>query len=141
MDKNQEAYYVPPPSLYLPPDGIRVTLIGSDQQWIEEITGGLESTFPTITVTFYHVEEESKDQWEWELAMADHADLLIVDLGSATQQELLIAFLHQGNKCWYNVPEDFANVPLLSLLNTLSANMFQGHEQLHNLLRAFLGDE
>lgn len=141
MDKNQEAYYVTPPSLYLPPDGIRITLIGSNQEWIEEVTDGLESTFPTITVTFYHVEEKTKDQWEWTLAMAEMADLLIVDLGSATQQELLISFLHLGNKCWFSVPEDFENVALLSLLNTLNGNMFQGSEQLNNLLRAFLGND
>lgn len=141
MDKNQEAYYVTPPTLYLPPDGIRISLVGSDQEWVETITGGLENTFPTITVTFYHVEEHSKDQWEWVMSTADLADLLIVDLGSATQQELLISFLHQGNKCWYSVPEEFDNIALLSLLNTINANMFQGHEQLHNLLRVFLGDD
>lgn len=141
MENNQEAYYVTPPSLYLPPDGIRITLIGSNQEWIDTITTGLESTFPSITVTFYHVEEQSKDQWEWTLSMAELADLLIVDLGNATQQELLISFLHQGNKCWYSVPEGFENIPLLSLLNTLGANMFQGHEQLHNMLRAYLGND
>jgi hypothetical protein len=141
MDKNQEAYYVTPPTLYLPPDGIRITLVGSDQEWIESITTGLENTFPTITVTFYHVEEQTKDQWEWVLAMADLADLLIVDIGSASQQELLISFLHQGNKCWYSVPEECDNIPLLSLLNTLNANMFQGAEQLNDLLRTFLGND
>lgn len=141
MDKNQEAYYVTPPSLYLPPDGIRITLVGSDQEWIEAITTGLENTFPTITVTFYHVEEQTKDQWEWVLAMADLADLLIVDIGSATQQELLISFLHQGNKCWYSVPEECDDIPLLSLLNTLNANMFQGAEQLNELLRTYLGND
>jgi len=138
---NQEAYYVTPPSLYLPPDGIRITLIGSNQDWIENITNGLESTFPSITVTFYHVEEETKDQWEWTLAMSEMADLLIVDLEHATQQELLIAFLHLGNKCWFSVPEEFTNIPLLSLLNTQGGNMFQGSEQLNNLLRAFLGND
>jgi hypothetical protein len=138
---NQEAYYVTPPSLYLPPDGIRITLIGSNQDWIENITNGLESTFPSITVTFYHVEEETKDQWEWTLAMSEMADLLIVDLEHATQQELLIAFLHLGNKCWFSVPEEFTNIPLLSLLNSQGGNMFQGSEQLNNLLRAFLGND
>lgn len=141
MDKNQAAYYVTPPSLYLPPDGIRITLIGSNPEWIDTTTASLENTFPTVTVTFYHVEEKTKDQWEWTMAMADHADLLIVDLGNASQQELLISFLHLGNKCWFSVPDDFDNIPLLSLLNTLSANMFQGYEQLHNLLRAFLGND
>jgi hypothetical protein len=125
----------------LPPEGIRITLVGSDQEWIETITTGLENTFPTITVTFYHVEEQSKDQWEWVLAMADLADLLIVDIGSSSQQELLISFLNQGNKCWYSVPEEHDNIPLLSLLNTLNANMFQGPEQLNDLLRAFLGND
>jgi hypothetical protein len=138
---NQEAYYVTPPSLYLPPDGIRITLIGSNQDWIETITNGLESTFPSITVTFYHVEEETKDQWEWTMAMSEMADLLIVDLQHATQQELLIAFLHLGNKCWFSVPTDFGNIPLMSLLNTLGGNMFQGSEQLNNLLRAYLGND
>jgi len=141
MDQNKEAYYVTPPSLYLPPDGIRITLIGSDQDWIEQVTEGLESTFPTITVTFYHVEEESKDEWEWTLAMSEMADLLIVDLGSSTQQELLIAFLHIGNKCWFSVPEEFENIPLLSLLNTLGGNMFQGNDQLHSLLRTYLSND
>ena len=73
--------------------------------------------------------------------MSEMADLLIVDLEHATQQELLIAFLHLGNKCWFSVPEEFTNIPLLSLLNTQGGNMFQGSEQLNNLLRAFLGND
>jgi hypothetical protein len=141
MDNKTEAYYVTPPTMHLPVEGIRVALIGSDQDWIERVTDSLEDTFPTITTTFYHLEEHTKGSWEWLLAMSELADLVIIDLGSATQQELLIAFLHLGNKTWFNVPEDFDNIPLLSLLNTISANVFGTSEQLHSMLRAYLGND
>jgi hypothetical protein len=146
MDSSTEATFVTPPTIYLPPEGIRITLIGTHAEWIERLTDSLENTFPTVSITFYHLDSTSASQWEWLMAMSDLSDLVFVDVGSATKQEMLISFLHLGNKLWFSVPDEdydtpFNDIALLCLLNTINANVFSSTEQLHNMLRVFLADE
>ena len=146
MDSSTEATFVTPPHIYLPPEGIRITLIGTNAEWIERLTNSLENTFPSVSITFYHLDDATSTSWEWLMAMSDLSDLVFVDIGSATKQEMLISFLHLGNKLWFSVPDEEYDVPfndidMLSLLNTINANVFGSTEQLHNMLRVFLADE
>lgn len=146
MDSSTEATFVTPPHIYLPPEGIRITLIGTNAEWIERLTNSLENTFPSVSITFYHLDDATSTHWEWLMAMSDLSDLVFVDIGSATKQEMLISFLHLGNKLWFSVPDEEYDVPfndidMLSLLNTINANVFGSTEQLHNMLRVFLADE
>jgi hypothetical protein len=72
--------------------------------------------------------------------MAEQADLIMINAGKATNLELMISTMHLGNKTWFYIDPEVVDKNLRILLNTINANMFNDSEQLHNMLKAFLGN-
>jgi hypothetical protein len=133
-------YYITPPTIFLPEDGLKIAFIGTDNEWVEELTDDLETTFTSIPMTFYHLEPNTSDNWQWLYMMAEQADLIMINAGKATNLELMISTMHLGNKTWFYIDPEVVDKNLRILLNTINANMFNDSEQLHNMLKAFLGN-
>ena len=139
MDEIQN-YYITPPTIFLPEDGLKIAFIGTDNEWVESLTDDLETTFASIPMTFYHLEPKTSDNWQWLYMMAEQADLLMVNTALASNLELIIATINLGNKTWFYVDPANVDKNLRILLNSINANTFNDSEQLHNMLKAFLGN-
>jgi len=139
MDDNQN-FYITPPTIFMPPSGLRVTLLGTDDDWVDELTEELEETLPSIPMTFYHLDEKSVNQWQWLYMMTGHSDLLMINVAKATKNELLTAFLHVGNKTWFFVDADEVDTDLIVLLNSINANVFSDTDELGEMMRVFVNN-
>jgi hypothetical protein len=140
MDDTQN-YYITPPTIFLPEEGLRITVIGTDEDWTEQLSDDLEDTFPTVPMTFYHLDERTNDQWQWLYHMVDSSDLIMVNVGRCTALELNLAFLTaNGNKVWFFVDKEVVDKEVRILLNSINANVFNNREQLHLMLRNFVGE-
>jgi hypothetical protein len=139
MDDTQN-YYITPPTIFLPEDGIRITVFGSDDLWTEKISDDLEETFPTVPMTFYHLDVATADNWQWLFHMSESSDLLMVNVSEASIIEMHIAFLKLSNKVWFYVDKEQVDKDTRILLNTVNANVFHDSEQLHAMLRNYVGE-
>lgn len=140
MDDSQN-YYITPPTLFMPTDGLKITFLGVDDKWVEDLGESLEETFSTIPMTFYHLDETTQDNWQWSYHMAEMSDLIMVNVAQASPIELLLAFNSMGNKVWFYVDKLEVDNDIKMLLNTVNANVFNSEDQLHAMLRAFIGND
>jgi len=140
MDDTQN-YYITPPTIFFPEDGIRITVIGTqDETWTEQLSDDLETTFPTVPMTFYHLDPGSADNWQWLYQMAETSDLIMVNVGEATPIEMHISLLKLSNRVWFYVDKELVDKDTRILLNTINANVFHDSEQLHAMLRNYVGE-
>jgi hypothetical protein len=134
-------YYITPPTLFLPPTGLRVSLIGVDEDWIDNMSDELEDTLPSIPMTFYHLDTKTSDQWQWQFHMMEQSNLIVVNVVQCQTIDLLLSFLHMGdNKIWFYVDPDEVNKDIMTLLNTINANVFANTAEFHSMLTAFIGN-
>lgn len=139
MDDTQN-YYITPPTIFLPEEGIRITVFGSDDIWTDELSDSLETTFPTVPMTFYHLDNATADNWQWLFQMSETSDLIMVNVSEANILEMHIAFLKLSNKVWFYVDKEVVDKDTRILLNTVNANVFHDSEQLHAMLRNYVGE-
>lgn len=139
MDDSQN-YYITPPTIFLPAEGIRITVLGTDEDWADLLSDDLEHTFPTVPMTFYHLDDATANQWQWLYHMAEASDLLMVNVAQATAIEMNIAFIKMGPKVWFYVDNEIVDKDTRILLNTINANVFNDSEQLHAMLRNYVGE-
>ena len=141
MTEEIQHYYITPPTLFLPPTGLRVSLIGVDDDWIDDLSDSLEDTLPSIPMTFYHLDNKSADQWQWQFHMMEQSNLIIVNVARSETIDLLLSFLHIGdNKIWFYVDPDQVDKTIVTLLNTINANVFASHDEFHSMLTSFIGN-
>lgn len=140
-NQDEQHYFITPPTMFLPPDGMRITVIGIDDMWTEELGDKLEDTFPNIPITFYHLDSATASQWEWQHMMAEHSNLVMVNLEKCTQLDLITAMNHSGeNKLWIYTNPLTVDKSVVALLNTINANIFFNTTQLIDMLRAYLSE-
>jgi hypothetical protein len=139
MDDAQN-YYITPPTIFFPEEGIRITILGTDELWAEQVSDDLETTFNTVPMTFYHLDTASADNWQWIYQMAETSDLIMVNVGEASPIEMNIAMLNLSNKVWFYVDKEVVDKDTRILLNTINANVFHDSEQLHAMLRNYVGE-
>lgn len=139
MDDAQN-YYITPPTIFLPEDGIRITVLGTDELWAEQLSDDLETTFPTVPMTFYHLDAAGADNWQWLYQMAETSDLIMVNVGQTNLMEMYIAMLKLSNRTWFYVDKELVDKDTRILLNTVNANVFHDSEQLHAMLRNYVGE-
>lgn len=139
MDDAQN-YYITPPTIFFPEDGIRITVFGSDEIWTDQLSDDLENTFPTVPMTFYHLDIANADNWQWLFQMSETSDLIMVNVSEANTIEMYMAFLKLSNKFWFYVDKEQVDKDTRILLNTVNANVFHDSEQLHAMLRQYVGE-
>lgn len=140
MDEESQNYYITPPTIFFPEEGIRITVLGTDEEWTEQLSDDLEQTFPNVPMTFYHLDYNSHDQWQWLYHMVDASDLIMVNVGRATRIEMYMSLVTHGPKVWYYVDRSLVDKDTKILLNTIGANVFNDSDQLHAMLRNFVGE-
>lgn len=134
-------YYITPPTLFLPPTGLRVSLVGVDEEWIDNMSDELEDTLPSIPMTFYHLDTSTSDQWQWQFHMMEQSNLIVVNVAQCETIDMLLSFLHMGdNKIWFYVDPDEVDKNIMTLLNTINANVFSHPAEFHGMLTAFIGN-
>ena len=142
MSEESQHYFITPPTMFLPPDGLRVTVIGTDDEWTDLLGDVLEGTMPNMPMTFYHLDKATADQWQWLYHMSESSNLIMVNVSKTTQLELTLAMSYSSeNKIWFYVDPDQVDMNLIMLLNTMNANVFSSSDQLVSMLRAYIGNE
>ena len=125
MTEESQHYYITPPTLFLPPAGLRVSLIGVDEDWIDGMSDDLEDTLPSIPMTFYHLDTKTADQWQWQFHMMEQSNLIVVNVARCLTIDLLLSFLHIGeNKIWFYVDPEEVDKNVMTLLNTINAKTY-----------------
>lgn len=127
--------------MFLPSDGLRIALIGVDEDWTESLSDDLEDTFPSIPMTFYHLDKSTKDQWQWLYHMINQSNLIMVNVAKCTNLELMLATMDIDNKSWFYVDVENTDKNIRVLLNTINANVYNTSEQLHMMLRNFIAND
>jgi len=139
--EEEQNYYITPPTMFLPTDGLRIALIGVDEDWTESLSDDLEDTFPSIPMTFYHLDKSTKDQWQWLYHMINQSNLIMVNVAKCTSLELVLATMDIDNKSWFYVDVENTDKNIRVLLNTINANVYNTSEQLHMMLRNFIAND
>jgi len=139
MDDTQN-YYITPPTIFLPEEGLRITILGTDENWTEQLSDDLETTFPTVPMTFYHLDAATADNWQWLYQMVESSDLIMINVGQTNLMEMYIALLNLSNKTWFYVDKELVDKDTRILLNTINANVFHDSDQLHAMLRNYVGE-
>lgn len=131
-------YYITPPTIFLPEEGIKITAVGTDDIWIDKLSDDIENTFPTVPITFYHLDSNTVDQWQWLYHMVETSDLIMINVSKATILEMNMIFLHMNPKMWFYVDKKEVDKNIRILLNIASANIFTNSEELHAMLRNYV---
>jgi hypothetical protein len=92
-------------------------------------------------MTFYHLDSKTSDQWQWQFHMMEQSNLIVVNVSQCETIDLLLSFLHMGdNKIWFYVDPDEVDKDIMTLLNTINANVFANTAEFHSMLTAFIGN-
>lgn len=140
MDEENQNFYITPPTLFLPAEGLRIAILGVDDEWAEQLSDDLETTFPNMPMTFYHLDEPHRNEWQWMFHMIDHCNLIMINVSKLTPLEMMLAALNISNKTWFYVDVEQVDNDIRILLNTINANVFNNAEQLHAMLKNYIGD-
>ena len=140
-DDDTQHLFITPSTMFLPADGLRIAAIGADSEWIDKLGDDMEHAFPAIPMTFYHLDDTTREQWEWQYMMTSHCNLVMVNLANATVLDLITALRYIGeNKLWIYTDPEKVDKNIIALLNTIDANIFFSSEQMISMLRAYVGE-
>jgi hypothetical protein len=135
---SEQHYFITPPTLFLPVDGMKISVIGLDEDWTDQLGDVLENALPGIPMTFYHLDESTSNQWQWQYHMSQVSNLVVVNVSKATEIDLITALNYIGdNKLWFYVDAEEVDENIIMLLNTMNANLFFTADQILSMLRAF----
>lgn len=135
---SEQHYFITPPTMFLPMDGMKVSVIGLDQEWTDQLGDVLENAIPGIPLTFYHLDDTTADEWQWQYHMAEVSNLVVVNVGKANALDMITALKYIGdNKLWFYVDVDEVDEDVIMLLNTMNANLFFNTDQILQMLRAY----
>lgn len=131
--------FITPPTLFLPTDGLRIAVIGINDEWTEELGDILESALPSVPMTFYHLDEATSSQWQWLYHMSATSNLVVINVAEATDIEMLMAVARvDENRLWFYVEPGSVDEDIVSLLNTFEANIFSSPDQIVTILRSYM---
>ena len=133
------SYIVTSPTIFIPREGLSLTVLSRDEKLVDDISLFLEKALPGTTVVVYSdYESKGDDNWPWTFQQMMVSDFIVVDCSSATQFEMMIA-LSQGvaNNVWWMNPDDLPD-NLAALLNTSGAKMAEDIEELFAIISSGL---
>jgi hypothetical protein len=73
--------------------------------------------------------------------MMEQSNLIVVNLAQCLTIDLLLSFLHIGdNKIWFYIDIENVDKNIMTLLNTINANVFTSSDEFHSMLTSFIGN-
>lgn len=103
--EDNSAFYITPPTIFMPKSGMRVSLLSTDEDWIHDTCEALEKSFST-QLTIYHIENnESVETIAWQLLYLGYSDLALVDSNALTLAQSMMALACKEPIVWWNVTE------------------------------------
>ena len=123
--QDNSAFYITPPTVFMPTKGMRFSLISADEDWIKETGEALEKVFPS-QLTFYHMEgTETAETICWQMLYAEYSDFVLINANAITMAQSMIASSNMDrNNFWWNVKDDTDN-GMMMLLTALNARMYE----------------
>ena len=135
MTDNQ-AFYVTPPTIFMPTKGMRFSLISTDEDWVKETSDSLEKAFHS-QLTFYHLEgAETAETICWQMLYSDYSDFILIDANNLTMAQSMIsaANMHDATT-WWHTPDE-TDSAMTTLLTALGAHTY---DELEDFIEAIKG--
>ena len=128
MDDNS-AFYITPPTIFMPVKGMRFSLVSVNDEWIKETGDSLEKMFHS-QLTLYHLEgPETAETICWQMLYLDYSDFVLIDANSITMaQSMFCAARLQERNVWWCVNEN-SETAMITLLTALHANVYENIEE------------
>jgi len=90
--RDNPIYTVTPPDMILPDNGPIITVLSSDEDFVESIEALYENLFKTVTITLCHPGGKVDDKnCAWVVSMMRFSDTVYVDLDNLTELGLACA--------------------------------------------------
>jgi hypothetical protein len=103
--EDNSAFYITPPTIFMPKSGMRFSLLGTDEDWIHETSEALEKAF-TTQLTIYHIEgNESTETIAWQLLYLGYSDVALVDSSALTLAQSMMALSCREATVWWHVTD------------------------------------
>lgn len=121
--QDNSAFYITPPTIFMPKTGMRFSLLGTNEEWIHETCESLEKSFHT-QLTIYHTEGvETVETIAWQMLYMNHSDFVLVDSHALTLAQAMMAMANSSSNCWWNVTEE-TDPAMRMLLTAMDVNIY-----------------
>lgn len=123
MSKDLTAsYIVTPPTLFFAKEGMSFCVLSRDKSWVDDLIQMMEDAMRGTTTTVYtNYETTSDEHWMWTYQQMKIADLVIVDCGSATDFDRILALTESDKSLVWWIDTDEFDDSFASLLHTAGA--------------------
>lgn len=133
--QDNSAFYITPPTIFMPAKGMRISLLSSDDEWIRETTEALEKVFPS-QITFYHLEgTETAETICWQMLYLDYSDFIMVNADNLTMAQGMISSANMDrSNLWWNITDD-SDTAMMTLLTALGAHTYEDIEEFAEIIK------
>ena len=136
--QDNSAFYITPPTIFMPAKGMRFSLISADEDWIKETCETLEKMFPS-QLTFYHLEgPETAETICWQLLYMEYSDFVMINSDNMTMAQGMIASANMDRtNVWWHVNED-TDTAMMTMLTALGAHTYEDLEEFFDTIKGVL---
>tara|TARA_B100000497_G_C7254106_1_gene181500 strand:+ start:72 stop:500 length:429 start_codon:yes stop_codon:yes gene_type:complete len=110
-------YTVTPPDMMLPDRGPIITLLTTEQSFVDQVETLYENLFKSVPITLYHpggIVNDSNSGWL--MSMARFSDTLYIDLDSINELGIVVSLMANTNKVF--ITKTNKRKSIVKLLNT-----------------------
>lgn len=120
MSKDLTAsYIVTPPTLFFPKDGMSFCVLSRDKTWVDDMIKFLEDALQGTTATIYTNYDSTTDEyWMWTYQQMGISDFVVVDCGSVTEFDKLLALNESDKNTVWWIDTDELEDNFAALLHT-----------------------
>lgn len=130
-------YTVTPPDMMLPDRGPIITLLTTEQSFVDQVETLYENLFKSVPITLYHPGGKVTDaNSAWLISMAQFSDTLYVDLDSINELGLVVSLVSDTNTVF--ITKTNKRKSIVKILNTRQSNKCAIFEDLNEYAEMML---
>lgn len=116
--KENSIFTITPPDMQLLDAGPSITILTTDNEFVEDVERIHESLFKTVPVNLYHpAGQVNSKNIAWVLSVMHFSDNVFVDLDTINQLGLVAAIMHDSNKVF--ISKQDKNKDIIKLFNSM----------------------
>lgn len=116
--KENSIFTITPPDMQLLDAGPSITILTTDNEFVEDVERIHEGLFKTVPVNLYHpAGQVNSKNIAWVLSVMHFSDNVFVDLDTINQLGLVAAIMHDSNKVF--ISKQDKNKDIIKLFNSM----------------------
>ena len=130
-------YTVTPPDMMLPDRGPIITLLTTEQSFVDQVETLYENLFKSVPISLYHpggIVNDSNSGWL--MSMARFSDTLYIDLDSINELGIVVSLMANTNKVF--ITKTNKRKSIVKLLNTKQSSKCAVFEDLNEYVEMML---